>query len=58
MIKVLLMKRGIALLAALNTHPSAVQSASGVHARKDARWRTPRGLIALCPDFFHWTKRC
>ena len=37
MVTVSLMKRGIALLATLNTHPSAVQNASGVHARKDAR---------------------
>lgn len=48
MVTVPLMKRSIALLVALNRHPSAMQNASGVHARKDARWCTPRGLIALC----------
>lgn len=51
-------KRGIAPPDALNTHPSAVQNTSGVHVRKDARWRTLRGLTALYPIFFHWIKRC
>ena len=50
--------RDVALAGATTSmQPSAVQMASGVHVRKEARWRTNRLILLLPGNFFHRAKR-